>query len=59
MNFSGKRRILLPVIIVLVIAGLADIKYKGLLFRLLLGNHLLKGCSIKFNKENYFNYIAV
>ncbi|SEP62127.1 hypothetical protein SAMN05216232_0380 [Virgibacillus subterraneus] len=59
MNFSGKRRILLPVIIVLVIAGLADIKYKGLFFRLLLGNNLLKGGSIKFNKENDFNYIAV
>ncbi|MFB4169057.1 hypothetical protein [Virgibacillus sp. JSM 102003] len=38
MNFTGKNRLLLPVIILLVIAGLADLKYKGLFFRLLFGN---------------------
>ncbi len=38
MNVTGKKRLLLPVIFVLVIAGLADLKYKGLLFRLLRGN---------------------
>lgn len=37
MNLTGKKRLLL-VMIVLVVAGLADLKYKGLFFRLLLDN---------------------